>query len=421
MSDVSSSQLAAVTEPSHVSTCSFLLASVALLCLLWTLFPTAQGTLSIAVGDIRSSTINARVQASSSQPWFLDDDNSDTTLTQAPNIVGSISHQLPAAPALPTTPLCGPDSDAPVMVFMTGGLGNHLFLVALGIAASLARSGHTRGLVIGSVLPDSLRYEQTRTLPATLLAGLNVTPAWGEWLTTSARGKPLAMTTLNGPREWCQYSEQAVRSIADCGSAAVFFGYFQNVRYFLGAQREVRAQFATPAKDVAALRERFPDLLSPMAWAVHVRRGDFVEKQGFHNLVGLDYYAAAIDRVREVQAEMPTPENITEAGAPVFIFSDDLEWVRAQSLFSTLPDVTFVDEPDTVTAFQLLQLATRSGIVCGPSTFCWWAAFMRNLHAPRFAIFPERIMHDASFTAHFGLDDCGSGLLTTDTTILEGF
>ena len=61
-----------------------------------------------------------------------------------------------------------------------------------------------------------------------------------------------------------------------------------------------------------------------------------------------------------------------------FIFSNDFEWVRGQSLFSSLPgNVVLVTDEDEVMSFYMMILS-RYGIICANSSYCWWAAFLRK-------------------------------------------
>ena len=121
-------------------------------------------------------------------------------------------------------------------------------------------------------------------------------------------------------------------------------------------------------------------------------------------------------------------EHLAAAGAeggPVFVFSDDLAWVREQEVFRGLAGAVFVDERDPLRAFYMLALAAEGGVLCSNSTFCWWAAFIselqRRTRVPRLAIFPDGWTAKHSLSGFHGPDDCGNALRMPYMTVMDGF
>jgi hypothetical protein len=107
--------------------------------------------------------------------------------------------------------------------------------------------------------------------------------------------------------------------------------------------------------------------------AVHVRRGDYIAKAGFHGYMDMPYFEAALARAAAAGALRPATR--------LLVFSDDLAWARAQDGF-TRRGAVFVDGEDEVAAFYLMAACARTAVVCPNSTFCWWAAFLaRSLAA----------------------------------------
>ena len=112
-------------------------------------------------------------------------------------------------------------------------------------------------------------------------------------------------------------------------------------------------------------------------------------------------------------------------GGPVFVFSDDIEWVKAQEVFRGLEGAVFVEERDPLRAFYFLSLAAEGGVLCSNSTYCWWAAFLselrRRTRPARLVIFPDRWTAAHSLSGSLGPDDCGPALRMPYMTVLDGF
>lgn len=108
----------------------------------------------------------------------------------------------------------------------------------------------------------------------------------------------------------------------------------------------------------AALRPIFE---SDTSIGVHVRRTDYLRHTDRFNTLGADYYAAALDRIRQT---VKTPE--------IFVFSDDIEQVKSEGLFDC--PVTYVETGSLHTDFHLFR-SCRHNIIAN-STFSWWSAYL---------------------------------------------
>lgn len=140
-------------------------------------------------------------------------------------------------------------------------------------------------------------------------------------------------------------------------------GYYQTAKYFDDMRDEVCALFELDP----AIQERIDrnHNLLPINFqqgiAIHVRRGDYV-KSTIHGILTLEYYEKAVAAARD---------RLGDSTAPLFVFSDDLAWCRAQAVFA---GATFVQEP---VDFAALYLMSRfQTIIIANSTFSWWAAYM---------------------------------------------
>ena len=132
-------------------------------------------------------------------------------------------------------------------------------------------------------------------------------------------------------------------------------GYFQSSKYFndVLTTRMLREKFNCSSK-----KERYP--------FIHIRRGDYLGKSGYHTVLPLSYYESAMSLVKSDK---------------YYIVSDDLGWVKANFHHDSF---VYFDEP-AIDCFQLMCSCDR-GIIAN-STFSWWGAYLS--HSPRTYVAPK--------------------------------
>jgi len=116
---------------------------------------------------------------------------------------------------------------------------------------------------------------------------------------------------------------------------------------------------------------------------MHIRRGDYVGKAHMHFLQPIEYYQKAYSIISEK----------VEVDA-LYIVSDDIEWVKSQSFFLSLPNKIFWEEPDELKTLALLSLCV-GGAICANSTFSWWGAFLGAHAARQPVVMPKHYFIDA--------------------------
>ena len=137
----------------------------------------------------------------------------------------------------------------------------------------------------------------------------------------------------------------------------ILHGYFQSYPPLMPHEKSIRSFF---------LEGLMPLDVKKDVVGIHVRRGDYLKPphSEVHFIQGAEYYEAAIEAVKKKLAN-----------TQYHIFSDDIEWCKAQPFFSSLPGVEFVDEPDECTCLARM-VECHGGFICANSTFSWWAAFL---------------------------------------------
>jgi hypothetical protein len=258
-----------------------------------------------------------------------------------------------------------------VITRLMGGLGNQMFQYAAGL--SLAQHWQVELFVDRSFL-DSAEQRQVNTPRDLELDKLKV---------------PLQIATASQVREHSPPSHglrsyfsrligrPAKPSFVERSNAfdPEFFlqrppvlldGYWQNEKYF-NAIRPLLLESFTP-KD--PIHPRNSELIHRMrssgSVSLHVRRGDYVthpEAHEFHGTCTIDHYERGIEEVQRHGAQN------------CFVFSDDIDWVRA-NLKPVIP-TTFIDHNTGSDAHWDLELMRHcKHHIIANSSFSWWGAWL---------------------------------------------
>jgi|AntAceMinimDraft_1070359.scaffolds.fasta_scaffold14239_3 hypothetical protein len=270
-----------------------------------------------------------------------------------------------------------------ITVNLTGGLGNQLFQYALGRYLATKLSAEL-------VIEDSF-YQDTK---------VGVTPRRYELdkfatqlrIVTDAERNYLRRYT----NRWMRYIQKYisipgkyryVREPLDRlhlevrGYSGNLFldGYWQSDQYFTGIEDKLRQELqpmvALPSADqMIAL-----SMKSANAVSLHVRRGDYIthaHTNAWHGVCGLDYYANAM---RVIESHITNPH--------YFVFSDDMEWVKANLPINAA--CTYVSHNDGTTAVNDLKLMSScQHHIIANSSFSWWGAWL-NPHPCKLVIRPS--------------------------------
>jgi hypothetical protein len=138
-------------------------------------------------------------------------------------------------------------------------------------------------------------------------------------------------------------------------------GYFQSEKYFAPYAEQIRQEFTF--RDPVGW-PRFKDWVS-----IHVRRGDYLTFPHHHPPCSVEYY-------RQAMAQFP--------GAHFIVFSDDIEWCRANLAGK---DVEFSEGFSPDRDLQRMILCDHN--IIANSSYSWWGAWLNPNPAKR-VIFPRR-------------------------------
>lgn len=253
----------------------------------------------------------------------------------------------------------------PVVVGLSGGLGNQLFQYAAGRALALR---------LGTSLSLDVSWYSGRAERHFGLAALNIAAKVLRPITAPA---DLVRLASRVSRRWAprRYGVPFFRErqfhfdvAFDSLTQPVFLeGFWQSERYFLSQQAKIRAELT--------LAHSYPSTALPYlqrtgeleSICVHVRRGDYVTNPAAaqtHGTCSPQYYR---EGVREIAASLAHPHG--------FVFSDDLAWAR-ENLDLSIP-TTFVDVGvGGAPQWDLALMASCRHFVIANSSLSWWAAWL---------------------------------------------
>jgi hypothetical protein len=130
-------------------------------------------------------------------------------------------------------------------------------------------------------------------------------------------------------------------------------GYFQSPKYFLDFEKEIKELFTLPKNIWFPFKKNITNLTS-----VHVRRGDYIKLQNYHNLCPKEYYLKAMEMMGDVD----------------FIFvSDDMNWVKENFKGD---NIFYSDSSEELLDLTLMSICDNN--IISNSSFSWWGAFLND-------------------------------------------
>ncbi len=165
--------------------------------------------------------------------------------------------------------------------------------------------------------------------------------------------------------------------------------YWQSHRYFDLIASQIRADLVL-SQPLSHKHQLIKDQIKATAGSVAliVRRGDFANHphhSKFHGCCSQEYYQEAQVLIKS-RVEEPH----------LFVFSDDIDWVRNNISFSC--STTFMDHPYDHSHYDYVDLhliSTCQHHIIANSTFGWWGAWLNN-YSDQIVIAPKRWFLDAS-------------------------
>lgn len=162
-----------------------------------------------------------------------------------------------------------------------------------------------------------------------------------------------------------QYEQKFGASIkTPTGAVGYLDGYWQSEDYFADCKEDIKKLFCISGSENPEVNE-LADTLPNDAVCVNVRRGDFVGSSN-HDVVGLDYYMKAIEKLRAD----------TGNNRKFYVFSDDPMWCKGNfGFFDNFEVVEHSFAGEKFRDYFYLMTQFKNYIIPN-STFAWWAAWL---------------------------------------------
>jgi hypothetical protein len=273
-----------------------------------------------------------------------------------------------------------------IIVKLLGGLGNQMFQYAFG--RKLAYIHHTNigfdldGLFAGEDIRSEYRLnifgiEQQRIPFAKTIKQRRKT-IYKSTLLNNIYKKIYGYTDIHELGHFA-YNENFIKNSA---KNAYVRGLWQSEKYFKDISDIIRSEYQIkipPNSNNQKIIDKINK--SENAISLHVRRGEFADKNQFNDTIGTcnrAYYDNAISIMANIN-------NKTD----FFIFSDDIAWCKSE--FNNMEQPThFIDFNDSSTDYEDLRLMSlcKHQIIAN-STFSWWGAWL-NQNPDKIVIAPKK-------------------------------
>lgn len=275
-----------------------------------------------------------------------------------------------------------------IITRISGGLGNQMFQYAFGRELAVRHNTELK-MDIGVYTDPKQRHEPERNYDLDIF-NICATVASDEEILVAAKRvrNDIADRVLNrllGVKKGhirephFHFSQDAYNS----GDGAYLSGYWQSTKYFRESEQLLRSEFTFRDPMSENARPIFDKIGQTNSVCVHVRRGDFVVNP-LNGLYGPDYYRKGEELISQ---RVTNPH--------YFVFSDDIEWCRANLTFAG--PTRFVDDDFGPRKFRddLRLMSACKHFMIANSSFSWWAAWL-NPDPDKTVIAPTEWFRDPS-------------------------
>jgi len=242
-------------------------------------------------------------------------------------------------------------SNYEVIPWLLGGLGNQMFVLAAAWVASKVNNG---------TLYLFNFHNDHNTLKNNYKD--NIFKYFGKHIDKDQSNELMGELTKNNYKDFKQNSDGfSYYNPKDCPSQSIFIGYFQYYPSLSICENELRGLFLQGLEPLRnQITAEFGSFKSSAF--LHVRRGDYLKNPHIHTLQPISYYETALSML---------PVSVEN----IFIFSNDLDFVKEQPFFSSDPRFKVIENANELYNLAFMSLC-QGGAICANSTFSWWGAFL---------------------------------------------
>lgn len=165
-------------------------------------------------------------------------------------------------------------------------------------------------------------------------------------------------------------------------------GFWQSEKYFLPIADTIRSDFRFRIPLTGLNKTLSDKIQQQQSVSLHIRRGDYVtnnEAAQYHGICSIDYYHNSVEYLHSKYSSLH-----------LFIFSDDIDWVKANLHFDLPVDyINWNTGNNSYIDMQLMSLCKHN--IIANSSFSWWAAWL-NTNAGKVVIAPDNWFTDKAVT-----------------------
>lgn len=259
-----------------------------------------------------------------------------------------------------------------IIVKITGGLGNQLFQYAAGKRLASARNTELRldttGFETYKLHEYSLNHFKISAIEASKAEIEEIGLSSQEGLLTKFRKRLGYGLPRQEGIKYIKDDESSFNpSILNLPDNVYLDGYWQSEKYFEDKEDLIRKEYVLKAPLSKESENMSKEILDSDAVAIHLRRTDYItnqKNQSVYENLGLDYYHKALG---ELTKKVAKPR--------LFIFSDDIGWVREN--FQPSFDIAYMDFNGVERNYEDLYLMSlcKHHIIAN-SSFSWWGAWL---------------------------------------------
>jgi len=267
----------------------------------------------------------------------------------------------------------------PVIVGLSGGLGNQIFQYAAGL--SLASR-----LQVPLVLDLSWFGGQKDRKFA--LSPFNIEASQQnvcEWMSPTyqalvSRLSRRWFSKIMGVPVWHEPHFHYTKNFGLIEKSVFLEGYWQSELYFREHRSLLLQQLSLRGSMPLDCRNLLDEILESDAICVHVRRGDYLSNPlaaKIYEPCSIEYYKKGVSEISE-----------TLRNPRCFIFSDDPTWVTSSLSLDCPMKVVDVNGPENA-HFDLILMAACKHFLIANSSLSWWGAWL-GIHPNKRVIAPKR-------------------------------
>ena len=271
-----------------------------------------------------------------------------------------------------------------IIVNLKGGLGNQMFQYACGRALSLRRKDILKLDVTGYGRTAGIDTPRQYALKA-----FNIDESFANSSEINNLKYPLGIFSKGWrfvkAKVFRQYNVNFSSSMFDRlnKKSNVFMdGFWQTEKYFSDQADTLRKDFTlreTMSSEAQRILEEIKSssTVSSSSISLHIRRGDYVSDKNAQKTfsgITLDYYKEAVRYIENTYTNQNKKQILH-----IFLFSDDIEWVRQNlSLSHTMTFVSLPPNAKNRDAEEIVLMSSCDHNIIANSSFSWWGAWLNQ-------------------------------------------